>query len=152
MPASKYKPEYCQQFIELSKQGKSANMIASYFGVGLGTVRTWAADPNKPEFKEAYDEGYTHFEAWMEDNGQKGMKGHLPKFSAPVWIYMMKCYFKKSERWLEVNIQKIEDEKDTTKMSDKDISERIKGLLDEATKRKKLPVRDVLAEKEIKNL
>lgn len=150
-PASKYKPEFAQQFIELSKQGKSANMIASHFGVSLNTVRTWSNDPNKPEFMSAYEEGYTHFEAWMEDNGQKGMKGHLAKFSASTWIYMMKCYFKKSQRWIEVNIQKIEDERDATKLSDKDINERIKQLLGEAANRKKLPARDDSPSEDIKS-
>ena len=87
---SVFKPEYCEQVIELGKQGKSAAQMASHFGICRFTIDKWAADI--PEFGEAYAIARAHCQAWWEDAGQSGM--YLEKFNAAVWKKSVESRFK----------------------------------------------------------
>ncbi len=90
MPASLYRPEYCQLAIEAGKLGHSRAKIALEFGVSSKTVKNWEAD--HPEFGEAMEMSRTYAQAYWEDVGATGiMMGK--QFNANVWKTVMECRF-----------------------------------------------------------
>ncbi len=93
MPAgrpSKYQPEFCDEVVELGREGKSPAQMASHFDVSRQTIDNWAAD--NPEFLEALTRAKAHSQAWWEDQGAKGMVGD--KFNAAVWKVSMQARFR----------------------------------------------------------
>ena len=45
---TKYKPEYCEQIIQLGKEGKSIAQMASFFDVDKASIFRWAEDDRRP--------------------------------------------------------------------------------------------------------
>jgi hypothetical protein len=93
MPAgrpSDYQPEFCDQVIDLAKQGKSKAQMAAAFDVSRQTIDNWAEA--HPEFLEALSRAEAHCQAWWEDQGMKGMTA--PGFNAAVWTKSMQARFR----------------------------------------------------------
>lgn len=85
-----YKPEYCEQVIDLGKQGKSKAQMAAEFDVARSTIDQWAED--NEEFSEAINRAMAHCQAWWEDKGQSGMEA--PGFNAAVWKKSVEARFR----------------------------------------------------------
>ena len=93
MPAgrpSSYKPEYCEQVIELGSKGMSPVQIAVELGVPRTTMLSWA-DVHE-EFSTALTRAKEHEQAWWERQGMVGMVGD--KFNAAVWKTSMQARFR----------------------------------------------------------
>lgn len=70
---SKYDPAYCEQIIELGKQGMSVVEMACEIGVARSTLEeAWPAA--HPEFSEAFVRAREESQAWWERTGREGMK------------------------------------------------------------------------------
>lgn len=121
--ASKYTPDKGAILIELMSDGKSAVQVAKEFGISRNTLDNWAKE--YPEFKEAYTQGKTAFEAYMVDMGMKGAKGILAKFNFPAWAKLISACCRGD--WIESS--KIELEKPVVNKSLKEIDEEIGMLL-----------------------
>lgn len=87
---TKYRKSYCEDVVELGKEGKSFAQMASHFDVGRTTIDRWAED--NEEFREALSRAKAHAQAWWEDMGMKGMVGD--KFNAAVWKKSMEARFR----------------------------------------------------------
>lgn len=93
MPAgrpSDYDPSYCEEVIELGKQGKSLVQMAAHFDVSRQTIDNWAAA--HPAFLEALNRSKAHAQDWWENAGQTGMLA--PGFNAAVWKKSMEARFR----------------------------------------------------------
>jgi hypothetical protein len=66
-----YKPEYCEQIIELGKQGKSIVQMACEFGVIKQTLDNWAAE--HPDFLVAFTRAKHEAQNWWENTAQTHM-------------------------------------------------------------------------------
>src|SRR3990167_4728510 len=91
---SDYRPELCEEAIELGKRGKSKAQIASAFGTSRPTLDKWADD--NPEFLYAIKEAQAHALAWWEEAGQSGL--FADKFNATAFIFQMKNRFREDYR------------------------------------------------------
>lgn len=85
-----YKPEYCDEVVELGKAGKSFAQMASAFDVSRQTIDNWATA--HPEFLEALNRATAHCQAWWEDTGMSGMMS--PGFNAAVWKKSVEARFR----------------------------------------------------------
>lgn len=85
-----YKPEYCEQVIELGKEGKSPAQMAAHFDVCRQTIYNW--QDQHPEFLAAFNRAMAHCQNWWEDQGMKGMVAD--KFNANVWTKSMQARFR----------------------------------------------------------
>lgn len=59
-----FKPEMCDQLIELGKVGASQKMMFASVGISSGAAQTFKK--NHPEFAEALDMAITHSQAYWE--------------------------------------------------------------------------------------
>ena len=59
-----FKPEMCDQLIELGKVGASQKMMFASIGISSGAAQTFKK--NHPEFAEALDMAITHSQAYWE--------------------------------------------------------------------------------------
>ena len=59
-----FKPEMCDQLIELGKTGASQKMMFATIGISSGAAQTFKK--NHPEFAEALDMAITHAQAFWE--------------------------------------------------------------------------------------
>lgn len=59
-----FKPEMCDQLIELGKVGASQKMMFASIGISSGAAQTFKK--NHPEFAEALDMAITHAQAFWE--------------------------------------------------------------------------------------
>lgn len=84
-----YDPKYCDQIVEMGKEGKSLAQMASILGFNRQTLVNWC--DKYPEFEEAYALSQTHALAWWEDAGQKGM---ISGVNAIVWKHCISVRFK----------------------------------------------------------
>lgn len=85
-----YKPEYCEQVVELGKEGKSLAQMAAHFDVARQTIDNWAAD--NPEFLEALNRARVHMQAKLEEMGFAGLTNK--EFNAAVWKKTMEARFR----------------------------------------------------------
>lgn len=113
---SSYKPEYCALLITNFKAGKSYAAFASLCEVSRNTLHEW--EKKHPEFQDAKNTGWEHYQAYWEQIGHDGVYNQTFKddsgtrtvsLNAAVWIYNMKCRFKQD--WYDA--QKIESENKT---------------------------------------
>lgn len=84
-----YLPEYCEQVIELGRQGKSKAQIAAALDVARMTLDNWAAV--HPEFLDAITRARDLSMAWWEDKGQGGLD--TSGFNASLWSRSMAARF-----------------------------------------------------------
>ena len=87
---TKYKPEYCDEVIELGKQGKSVIQMCAHFDTARQTIDNWCAQ--NPEFLDAYTRARVHMQAKLEEMGFDGLSNR--EFNAPVWKKTMESRFR----------------------------------------------------------
>jgi len=93
MPAGRpslYKPEYCEQVIELGKAGKSQVQIAVALNIPRSTMHSWAKEHE--EFSAALTRAKECEQDWWENTGQKGLTAD--KFNSAVWSKSMSARFR----------------------------------------------------------
>jgi hypothetical protein len=124
---TKYRPEMIDIMLDLKGQGQSDIEVAVALGINAITMVRWADDATKPEWQEAWALGKQRCEAWWERLGRLICLGEIK--SSPVsYIFNMKCRF--GGKWLEDGTRnKLEVTNKTHNMSDKELNQRIKGLL-----------------------
>jgi transposase-like protein len=60
---TKYKPEYCEQFIKMREQGMIVEQIATKWGVHTDSLYEWRRV--QPDFSYAFARGRAAYEAWL---------------------------------------------------------------------------------------
>ena len=85
-----YLPEYCEQVIELGRDGKSHAQIAATLDVARMTLYRWAEA--HPEFSDAITRARDLAQAWFEDKGQDGLT--TTGFNASLWAKQVSCRFR----------------------------------------------------------
>jgi hypothetical protein len=86
----KYRPQFCDEIIDLGKQGKSMAQMASYFDVSRGTIDVWAEA--YPEFLEALKRAQAHAQDYWEQLGRDMLTAD--KFHSAVWTKIMQARFR----------------------------------------------------------
>ena len=86
-----YRPEFCEQVIELGRQGKSHAQIAATLGCARKTLYEWQS--LYPEFSNAIMYARDLAQAWFEDIGQVNMVAPTQGFSAALWAKQVSCRF-----------------------------------------------------------
>ena len=84
-----YLPEYCEQVIELGKQGKSVVQMACALDVVKQTLHNWASQ--HPEFLDAFTRAKQHSQDWWETKAQTGLE--TSGFNASLWSRSMAARF-----------------------------------------------------------
>lgn len=92
----KYKPEFCEQIIEHSKQGLSIESFGGVVGVSKRTIYTWCE--THEDFLHACQEASEHSRLFWEKMGVQGAKGELVGFKDRAWIFNMKNRFAWKDR------------------------------------------------------
>lgn len=87
---TKYKPEYCEQIIELGKAGKSIAQMASHFDVDKASIFDWAAAHE--EFSTALARAKAHSQTWWENTAQNNMDNR--NFNAQLWLKSVASRFR----------------------------------------------------------
>lgn len=87
---SDYDPSFCDQVVDLGKEGKSPAQIAAFFDIPRTTLLSWAEQ--HPEFSTALTRAKVHEQAWWEAKGIEGME--LPGFNAAIWKKSMEARFR----------------------------------------------------------
>jgi hypothetical protein len=93
MPAgrpSTYDKKYCEQVVELGKQGMSPVEIACEIGVPRTTMLSWA--DKHEEFSTALTRAKEWEQVWWERKGREGMVSNC--FNAQVWKTSMQARFR----------------------------------------------------------
>lgn len=106
---SAYRPEMCEQVLELYINGESDVEVAVALGINKSTLYTWIKE--KPEFAAAISTGKDLSECWWQKLGRAGASGKV-KIQARVFIANMNNRFGWRENPLEAeredeNIQHI---------------------------------------------
>lgn len=84
-----YRAEYCEQVIDLGRQGKGHAQIAAALNQSRQTLYDWA--DAHPEFLGAMTRAKDLAQAWFEDMGQTGLM--LPGFNASLWSKQVSCRY-----------------------------------------------------------
>jgi transposase len=86
---TKYKPEYCQKYIEAAKKGSTEGMFASQIGVDQDSLTRWMK--KHPAFAEAVKIGRQEFEAWYTKGTINfAVKGNEKPHDTALWIWLGK--------------------------------------------------------------
>jgi Helix-turn-helix domain of resolvase len=91
---SKYRPEMCEQVVELGAQGKSRTSIATILGIERQTLPEW--EHNHPEFLVAMKRARQLSQLWWEEVGQKNIAA--APFQGAVYNKQMACRFPEDHR------------------------------------------------------
>lgn len=92
MPAGRptdYRPEYCEQVVELGRQGKSVVQMACGLSVHKATLYEW--EKVHPEFSDAFTHARQLSQDWWENAAQTGLV--TPGFNASLWSRSMAARF-----------------------------------------------------------
>lgn len=84
-----YRPEFCEQVVELGREGKSHAQIAAALDVARQTLHNWA--DAHPEFLDAITRARDLAQAWFEDKGQTGLE--TSGFNASLWAKQVSARF-----------------------------------------------------------
>ena len=95
---SKYKPEMCEQAIELMKEGASLVEVAAEIGVRRSTIYDWMdeeSDRYIEEFSDTIKRGVELSQSWWEKQGRTNLvnKYQNDSFNASLWYMNMKNRF-----------------------------------------------------------
>lgn len=96
---SEYKQEYCEQVIELGREGMSVVEMAAEIGVHRETLEeNWPAA--YPEFSEAFTRARVLSQAWWEKQGRVNLlvPPGVGTFQGSVWSRSMAARFPKDWR------------------------------------------------------
>lgn len=78
---TKYKPEYCDEVLELGKQGYSVAEIAAHFEVDKASLYRWQEED--PNFALSMARAKSFEQAWFEREARSNMKNR--EFNANLW-------------------------------------------------------------------
>jgi len=84
-----YRAEYCEQVVELGRQGKSKAQIAATLDASRQTLDNWASA--HPEFLDAITHARDLALAWWEDQAQTNLA--TSGFNANLWSRSMAARF-----------------------------------------------------------
>lgn len=84
-----YLPEYCEQVIELGKEGKSKAQMAAHLGICRQTLDNWCSQ--FPEFMDAITHARTFAQAWWEERARASLDNR--NFNAALWAKSMSARF-----------------------------------------------------------
>ncbi len=84
-----YRPEFCEQVVELGRQGKSYTQIASALDINKSTLYEWK--DRYPDFSNALTRARQEAQTWWEDVGQSAL--FAEKFQPVVYNRAMQCRF-----------------------------------------------------------
>ena len=87
---SKYRPEFCEQIIELGKLGKSIAQMASHFDVDKASIYRWSEESE--DFRTALARARAHSQTWWENEAQKNMDNR--NFNAQLWLKSVASRFR----------------------------------------------------------
>lgn len=87
---TKYKPEYCEQIIELGKAGKSIAQMASHFDVDKASIFRWSEESE--DFRTALARARAHSQTWWENAAQQNMDNR--NFNAQLWLKSVASRFR----------------------------------------------------------
>lgn len=87
---TKYRPEYCDEVIELGKEGKSVAQMCAHFDISRQTIDNWASQ--NPAFLEAFTRAKVHMQAKLEEMGFNGLTSD--KFNSTLWAKTMSARFR----------------------------------------------------------
>lgn len=90
MRPTKYDASYCDEVVELGRQGKSIAQMCAHFDISRQTIDNWAEA--NPEFLEALNRAKVHMQAKLEEMGFSGLTSK--EFNAPVWKKTMEARFR----------------------------------------------------------
>jgi len=85
-----YRPEYCDQVLELGRTGKSLPQMAAFFDVDRVTIDNWAE--NNPDFFNALARAKVHAQAWWEKAAADNLTAD--RFNGLVWKTTMQARFR----------------------------------------------------------
>lgn len=91
MRPSTYDEAFCEQVIELGREGASKAEMAHALGCSRQTMDNWASA--HPEFLDAVKEATEASQGWWESEGRKATFGAKPGFNATSYIFNMKNRF-----------------------------------------------------------
>lgn len=86
---SEYRPEFCEQVLDLGRQGKSVVQMACHFDVVKQTLFNWT--DAHPDFLDAFTRAKQLSQDWWETKGQGGLEGS--GFNASLWSRSMAARF-----------------------------------------------------------
>ena len=108
---TKYRKKYCEEFVELSHEGKTNAQIAAHWGVDRDSLDNWARA--NPPFFGALKKGKTALEAWFTNFGMNIAGGKMPKANVTAYIWLSKnCIDWRDKRDIQHSIDDIEFEDD----------------------------------------
>lgn len=84
-----YRPEYCEQVVELGREGRSYTQIAARMDIAKSTLYLWM--DAHPEFSDAMTRARELAQCWFEDKGQGGLE--TPGFNASLWAKQVSARF-----------------------------------------------------------
>lgn len=87
---SKYKPEYCDEVIEMAKLGKGWASYAAKFEIDRTTLYDWAEQHE--EFSTALKRAKIYEQEWWENVAQSGL--FADKFNAVAWKTSVQARFR----------------------------------------------------------
>lgn len=87
---TKYRPEFCEQIIDLGKEGKSIAQMAAHFDVDKASIFDWAAAHE--EFSTALARARAHSQTWWEDKAQSNLASR--DFNAQLWLKSVSSRFR----------------------------------------------------------
>ena len=88
----KYVPEFCEEVIELAKEGKLISGICVAFDCSRQTLTNWRK--RYPEFNEAYIKAEEAAQAYYEEQQRKALTGETEKFPQAANTLVMTRRFK----------------------------------------------------------
>ena len=101
---SKYKPEYCDEVIDLGKQGLSITQIAFELEIHKETLYAWKAKHS--EFSDAIKKARDYAQGFWENSLRSAALGMNPEGVTPnatLMIFQMKNRF--PDEWREKQVQ-----------------------------------------------
>jgi len=87
---TKYRPEYCEQVIQMGKEGKSVAQWCSQFEICRFTIDQWCKD--YPEFSDAFTRARSEMQAHLERMGYEGLGSK--DFNANLFKITMQARFR----------------------------------------------------------
>lgn len=89
---TKYDPAFCQQVLEMGKEGASKVEMAGRLDIAYSNFDRWCSEHD--EFQEAVKQAVRFSQAWWEQKGREATFGGVPGFNATSYIFNMKNRFK----------------------------------------------------------
>ena len=123
-----YKPEFCQQAIEIMKGGGSRREVCLDLSICYQTFLDWlnpAKSNHQPDFLEAVKLGDSLCQAWWEKQGRIGTFGGIEGMNATMYQFNMKNRFK--EEWRDK--QEVVQTTTIIDMTDDDIDDELDKLM-----------------------